>query len=92
MPDDPLLMAGDDELIKRPDDLSAQWLTSVLPAGEVASFSVNPIGTGQMSDSFRVGLTYAEADGAGPESVVLKVASSDPTSLLDRGWAGRLRA
>jgi hypothetical protein len=73
-------VAGDDDLIRRPEDLSAAWLTSVLGAGAVASFTVEPIGTGQMSDSFRVGLSYADGRDAGPGSVVLKVASSDETS------------
>lgn len=69
-----------DGLIRRPDDLPADWLTSVPPGGHVASFSVQPIGTGQMSDGFRDSLTSADGDTLGPESVVLKVASSDPTS------------
>ena len=73
-------VAGGDDLIKRPEGLSAVWLTSVLRAGTVASFTTEAIGTGQMSDSYRVGLTYAHGDGGGPGSVVLKVASSDATS------------
>lgn len=72
-------MASDD-LIRRPEDLSEAWLTSVLQGGTVASFTTEAIGTGQMSDSFRVGLTYADGDGEDPQSVVLKVASSDETS------------
>jgi len=72
--------SGDETLIRRPEDLTAAWLTAALGGGEVASFSVEPIGTGQMSDSFRVALTHGKAAGDGPESVVLKVASSDPTS------------
>lgn len=68
------------DLIRRPDDLSPAWLGSVLGVGDVASFTVEPIGTGQMSDSFRIGLTFTQIEGAGPESVVLKVASSDATS------------
>jgi len=69
-----------DDVIRRPEDLTAGWLTGVLERGAVASFRTEAIGTGQMSDSFRVGLTYAEERGAGPRSVVLKVASSDATS------------
>ena len=64
--------------VGRPDDLTADWLTEVLGAGRVASFTVDRIGTGQMSECYRVGLTYAE--GEGPASVVLKVAASDPVS------------
>jgi hypothetical protein len=44
----------------------------------VGTFTVDRIGTGQMSECYRVGLTYAQ--GSGPASVVLKVAASDPMS------------
>ena len=65
--------------IERPDDLTADWLTTVIGAGTVHQFSTERIGTGQMSECYRVALTYA--DGAdGPESVVLKVAATDPAS------------
>lgn len=65
--------------VERPNDLTASWLTAVLGAGEVAGFDVERIGTGQMSECYRVRLRYA--DGAtGLESVVLKVAASDPVS------------
>lgn len=64
--------------VGRPDDLTADWLTDTLGAGRVGNFTVDRIGTGQMSECYRVGLTYAE--GTGPASVVLKVAASDPMS------------
>jgi hypothetical protein len=65
--------------VERPDDLTADWLTAALGTGTVEAFSTERIGTGQMSECYRVALTYAD-DGAGPESVVLKVAASDPVS------------
>ena len=65
-------------VIERPDELSAEWLTTVLSAGTVADFDYERIGTGQMSECYRVRLRYAA--GSGPSSVVLKVAASDPTS------------
>ncbi len=65
-------------VIERPDDLTADWLTANLGAGRVGGFTVERIGTGQMSECYRVALTYAEGDG--PASVVLKVAASDPVS------------
>lgn len=65
-------------VIERPDDLTAEWLTSVLGAGTVEAFTVERIGTGQMSECYRVGLSYSA--GGGPASVVLKVAASDPVS------------
>jgi hypothetical protein len=67
-----------DQAIERPDDLTAAWLTAKLGAGTVADFAVERIGTGQMSECYRVQLTYSEP--GGPESVVLKVAATDPAS------------
>lgn len=64
--------------VERPDDLTADWLTANLGAGRVGGFTVERIGTGQMSECYRVSLTYDE--GTGPSSVVLKVAASDPMS------------
>lgn len=64
--------------VERPDDLTADWLTDAIGHGRVGSFTVERIGTGQMSECYRVGLTYAQGDG--PASVVLKVAASDPVS------------
>lgn len=64
--------------IERPDDLTAAWLTDALGAGRVGGFDVERIGTGQMSECYRVALTYAQ--GQGPASVVLKVAAADPVS------------
>ncbi|MBV9638762.1 MAG: phosphotransferase [Mycobacteriaceae bacterium] len=58
-------------------DLSAEWLTSVLGA-PVSGFSVERIGTGQMSECYHVTLDYGAAEG--PASVVLKVAAADPMS------------
>ena len=64
--------------VERPDDLTADWLSDTLGTGRVGTFTVDRIGTGQMSECYRVGLTYAQ--GSGPASVVLKVAASDPMS------------
>ncbi len=69
-------------VIERPSDLTASWLTTVI-GDEVADFAVERIGTGQMSECYRVLLTYSQSGGAqpgGPESVVLKVAATDPVS------------
>ncbi|HEU4361108.1 MAG TPA: phosphotransferase [Mycobacterium sp.] len=65
--------------IRTTGDLTAGWLTAVLQAGTVTDFDTERIGTGQMSECYRVTLSYADA-GSGPRSVVLKVAASDPTS------------
>ncbi|BBY20173.1 hypothetical protein MSTO_03780 [Mycobacterium stomatepiae] len=65
--------------VERPSDLTASWLTAAIGAGEVAAFETERIGTGQMSECYRVRLRYSDG-AAGPESVVLKVAASDPVS------------
>jgi hypothetical protein len=72
----------DTDVIERPSDLTAPWLTAAIGAGTVTDFAAERIGTGQMSECYRVQLTYAnlEAEPGGPESVVLKVAATDPVS------------
>ncbi len=66
-------------LIERPADLTAEWLTEVIGCGTVDEFIVERVGTGQMSECYRVHLSYD--DGVrGPASVVLKVAAADPRS------------
>lgn len=66
-------------VIERPTDLTAQWLTEILGAGTVESWDTERIGTGQMSECYRVTLRYADGS-TGPASVVLKVAAAEPTS------------
>lgn len=68
-----------DTAIGRPADLTAEWLSAVLAVEQVTAFSPRRIGTGQMSECYRVALTYREGT-AGPQSVVLKVAAGDPIS------------
>ncbi len=73
---------GTERVIEGPGDLTASWLAAVIGA-EVADFAVERIGTGQMSECYRVALTYSESVGAQPgrpHSVVLKVAATDPLS------------
>ena len=66
-------------MIEGPDDLSAEWLSGAIGDGQVSGFTVERIGTGQMSECYRVVLSYA-AGQQGPASVVLKVAATDPVS------------
>ncbi len=68
-----------DTVLERPADLTVEWLTEVLQAGRVTEFRYDRIGTGQMSECYRVEVTYAPGD-TGPASIVLKVAAGDPTS------------
>lgn len=67
-----------ERVIERPGDLTAAWLTATIGAGNVTDFTVERIGTGQMSECYRVLLTYAEPGRS--QSVVLKVAATDPMS------------
>ncbi len=67
-----------DAVIERPGELNPDWLTGAIGA-PVAGFGVERIGTGQMSECYRVALSYAGGSN-GPSSVVLKVAATDPVS------------
>jgi hypothetical protein len=79
-----------DNVVERPGDLTAAWLTAAIGAGTIADFSVERIGTGQMSECYRVQLTYADrgSGSGGPGSVVLKVAATDPMSRKTGGSLG----
>ncbi|OBF34868.1 phosphotransferase [Mycobacterium sp. ACS1612] len=66
------------DIIERPTDLTAEWLAAALGA-PVRDFAFDRIGTGQMSECYRVELSYADGED-GPVSVVLKVAATDPVS------------
>ena len=67
-------------VVRTPADLTADWLAATLGTGAIASFSTERIGTGQMSESHRVTIEYADGAGAGPATVVVKVAAADETS------------
>src|ERR1700756_3613847 len=71
-------MRADQFTIRSCADLNTEWLTAQLHA-PVSAFQTERIGTGQMSECHRVVLEY-HGDTAGPASVVLKVAASDPVS------------
>lgn len=73
-------MTGAPPVLPTPADLTASWLEPVLGAGPIAAIRTTPIGTGQMSESHRVAIDYAAGPGAGPATVVVKFAASDPTS------------
>ncbi|MCV7207931.1 phosphotransferase [Mycolicibacterium canariasense] len=65
--------------IERPADLTDDWLTATVGAGRIIDHDVERIGTGQMSECYRLRLRYADGE-SGPASVVLKVAATDPNS------------
>jgi hypothetical protein len=68
------------------EEIDAGWLTGVLRAAgdlggdaEVVAVEGVPVGTGQVADTFRLALRY-DREGAGPSTIVAKLASQDPTS------------
>lgn len=73
-------MHTDAPVLRAPEDLTTGWLEQVLDAGPITSFTATAIGTGQMSQSHRVELVYADGASAGPASVVVKTASQDEGS------------
>lgn len=73
-------MSDDDQLIRTVEDIDGAWLGSVLSAeGGVTVEAVTPIGTGQMSGSFRVAYSGGDGD-AESGTVVVKLASEDANS------------
>ncbi len=66
-------------LVRTPDQITAEWLAATLGSGPLELVSLERIGTGQMSQSHRVTFTDAMA-GEKPRTVVVKLASDDPTS------------
>jgi hypothetical protein len=67
-----------------PDAMTPAWFTEALRRsgrlrdGEVTAVDLRPIGTGQMSDSFRITLRYA--GGEGPATMIAKLPAADETS------------
>ncbi len=68
-----------------PENISSAWLTNVLLASgalkgdtKLETFTYKPIGTGQMSNSFRI--TPIWSGGDGPASFVIKLPSADEGS------------
>ncbi|NVI87680.1 phosphotransferase [Actinomadura sp. BRA 177] len=60
------------------DALTASWLSDALGT-KVTAVQTEPVGTGQVSDSLRLFLTYA-GDTALPVTMVAKVPAADPSS------------
>ncbi|MEU8799403.1 phosphotransferase [Spirillospora sp. NPDC048819] len=59
-------------------DLTASWVSDALGT-EVTAVRTEPVGTGQVSDSLRLFLTYAGPAGL-PPTMVAKVPAADPSS------------
>lgn len=59
-------------------DLTAEWLTAALGT-EVVALRTEPVGTGQVADTVRLFVDYAES-GAGPPTLIAKVPAADEAS------------
>ena len=73
------------EVLRSTLELTPAWLSAVLDSDEIEGIDVERIGTGQMSESRRVRIAYADASDeiggrARPASVVIKTASQDESS------------
>ena len=74
------------EPVETIDDVSASWMTAALEQAGlncvVSEVSSQPIGTGQMADSFRVNLTFDSHDASQelPRSLVIKMQAEDVLS------------
>jgi Phosphotransferase enzyme family len=64
-------------VIQVPEEITAGWLGEVLGEGELELLQTERIGTGQMSQSHRVRF---RRPGGAEDSVIVKLASDDPTS------------
>ncbi len=72
-------------VLRRPQEITQAWLSAVLDGAPIEAVDVEAIGTGQMSESRRVRIAYADGDGRDtsgtrPRSVVVKTASEDEAS------------
>jgi hypothetical protein len=70
------------DVVRSPGEVTSEWIARVLsvPGGGVEVLTTEPVGTGQMSQSHRVRLVYPDDACDGPASVIVKLASPDPTS------------
>ena len=68
------------DVVERPTDLTVEWLTAALGV-PVGGFAFERIGTGQMSECYRISLTYAD----GAAGWCTRAGSWTP----DRGGTGR---
>lgn len=66
-----------------PHSFSTGWLEQALdaPVDSLQGFTFEPIGTGQIADSYRISLDWREQPGVAPKSLVAKCPSPDETSL-----------
>ena len=73
-------MRAEADVLRGPEDITAAWLQQALGTGPIDDFQIEPIGTGQMSESRRISLDYASGSESGPATIVLKTASAGENS------------
>ena len=75
------------ELVDTPEQLTPSWLTTALRIGglevTVSGVSHRPVGTGQMSNCYRLALEYSQ--GEGPATLIAKLPSDDRHARIGRG-------
>lgn len=77
------------EPLPRPEQVDPAWLNEILgdKAGNIAALDVTPVGAGQIGETARFAIRYAEGQ-SGPASLIGKFASLDPASRdVARGWS-----
>lgn len=71
-------------LVDHPDRITPEWLSQMLAMNgieaSVKQFRHTPVGTGQMADNYRLHIDYGDKPADAPETLVVKVSSSNPTS------------
>jgi aminoglycoside/choline kinase family phosphotransferase len=71
-------------LVDHPDKITPEWLSQLLAMNgieaSIKQFRHSPVGTGQMADNYRLHLEYGDKPADAPDTLVVKVSSSNPTS------------
>ena len=79
--EEPLQKAAKPSFPATNDDISIEWLDTVVPgaaeAGGVKSFEVEPVGQGVIGDAFKISVSFAKEGGT--PAVVLKMSKDDET-------------
>ncbi len=73
-------MGAQAPVLRLPGELTAHWLEEALGTGPIRGLRVEPVGTGQMSETRRVRLDYGPGASSGPATILLKTASEDENS------------
>ncbi|RTL67768.1 MAG: DUF1679 domain-containing protein [Pseudonocardiaceae bacterium] len=65
-------------LLDRTDEITSDWLESVLPGSRIRSATTRPIGAGNVSDTVHIAVEYDERGPGAPDAVVAKFRPSAP--------------